>query len=380
MIINRLILKNFGKKITSLVPDNGIVVIKVVDSKTGNILSGATVNINGKILRTNSEGEVQVNDVKPGEISATASDNGYTNGKISVKKILRTNSEGEVQVNDVKPGEISATASDNGYTNGKISVKVDPNGKVTGIISLTPDNGTVVIKVVNSKTGKVLSGATVNIDGQILHTNSNGEIQVNDVKPGEIIATASDKGYTNGQTSVKLDQNGKVTGIIALDPEAGKVIITVSGNNGLLRNKKIIVNGKEEKTNSNGQIIVGTTAGTNHIKISVSGYNDKNIDVNVTTGNTKYRTVTLTPKVASVRINTIGKDGNIISSKIVNENNPELAIPKGYKVSSITVNEKNLPDTGINNDIRSNIEGMVTWASILGILGIGEIFRRKNRK
>ena len=356
-----------GKKITSLVPDNGIVVIKVVDSKTGNILSGATVNINGKILRTNSEGEVQVNDVKL--------------------------------------GEISATASDNGYTNGKISVKVDPNGKVTGIISLTPDNGTVVIKVVNSKTGKVLSGATVNIDGQILHTNSNGEIQVNDVKPGEIIATASDKGYTNGQTSVKLDQNGKVTGIIALDPEAGKVIITVSGNNGLLRNKKIIVNGKEEKTNSNGQIIVGTTAGTNHIKISVSGYNDKNIDVNVTTGNTKYRTVTLTPKVASVRINTIGKDGNIISSKIVNENNPELAIPKGYKVSSITVNgekinennltksdledkdvsinivnDKNLPDTGINNDIRSNIEGMVTWASILGILGIGEIFRRKNRK
>ena len=48
------------------------------------------------------------------------------------------------------------------------------------------DNGTVTIKVVDSKTGKVLSGATVNINGQILHTNSNGEVQVSNVKPGNI--------------------------------------------------------------------------------------------------------------------------------------------------------------------------------------------------
>ena len=513
-----------GAGTISLTPDNGTVVIKVVDSKTGNVLSGVTVNINGQTLRTNSNGEVQINDVKPGEINATASDKGYNKGQVSVKldpngkatgiialnpeagkvivtvngengplkntkitvngvsettdaegqvivktsegsntitigsknyhngtvivdgkpgetektnitltpdngtmkitvvdsstkkglanakvtyggKTYTTDSNGQVTISNVVPGDVIVNASDNNYHNESTKVEVTPNGEGNGTISLVPDTGTVVIKVINSKTGKILSGATVNIDGQTLYTNSNGEVQANDVKPGEIIATASDKGYTNGQTSVKLDPNGNVTGIIALDPEAGKVIITVNGDNGLLKNKKIIVNGKEEKTNSNGEIIVGTTAGTNHIKISVNGYNDKNIDVNVTTGNTKYRTVTLTPKVASVRINTIGKDGNIISSKIVNENNPELTIPKGYKVSSITVNgekinennltksdledkdvsinivnDKNLPDTGINDDISSNIEGIVTWASILGILGIGEIFRRKNRK
>ncbi len=436
-----------GTGTISLTPDNGTMKITVVDSSTKKALENAKVTYDEKTYTTDSKGEVTISNVVPGDITVDGSDKNYHSGSTKVEvtpngegsgiisltpdngtmkitvidsstkkalenakvtydgKTYTTDSNGEVTITNVIPGDIIVDGSDDNYHSGSTKVEVTPNGEGTGIISLTPDNGTVVIKVVNSKTGKVLSGATVNIDGQILHTNSNGEIQVNDVKPGEIIATASDKGYTNGQTSVKLDPNGKVTGIIALDPEAGKVIITVSGNNGLLRNKKIIVNGKEEKTNSNGQIIVGTTAGTNHIKISVSGYNDKNIDVNVTTGNTKYRTVTLTPKVASVRINTIGKDGNIISSKIVNENNPELTIPKGYKVSSITVNgekinennltksdledkdvsinivnDKNLPDTGINNDISSNIEGMVTWASILGILGIGEIFRRKNRK
>lgn len=293
--------------------------------------------------------------------------------------------------------------------NGKVvSGGLDPtsigNSKITVIYNLER-YGNAVVKVIDSQTGKVLSGATVNIDGQTLHTNSNGEVQVSDVKPGEISATASDEGYTNGQTSVKLDPNGKATGIISLAPVTGKVIITVNDDNGLLKNKTIIVNGKEEKTNDSGEITVGTTQGINHIKVALKGYNDKNIDVNATTGSTKYKTITLTPKTASVRINIIGKDGNIVSSKIVNENDPQLVIPKGYKVSSITVNgekigkdnltksdlknkdvsinivnDKNLPNTGVGGELGSNIEDLVTLASIIGMLGIGEVFRRKNRR
>ena len=484
----------------------------------------ATVNINGRILHTKSNGEVQVSNVKPGNISATASDTGYTNGQTSVNldpngkatgtislnpeagkvivtvngengplkntkvtvngtpeitngegqvtvktsegkntitigsenyhngtvivdgkpggtdktnvtltpdngtmkitvvdsetkkplenakvtydgKTYTTNAKGEVTISNVKPGDVTVDGSDDNYQNGSTKVEVTPNGQETGTISLTPDNGTVTIKVVDSKTGKVLSGATVNINGQTLHTNSNGEVQVSNVKPGSISATASDEGYTNGQTSVNLDPNGKAFGIISLNPEAGKVVITVNNDKGPLRNKIIIVNGKEEKTNDNGEVTVGTTVGTNHIKISLNGYNDKNIDVNTTIGSTKYKTVTLTPKMPSVRINIIGKDGNIISSKIVNENSPQLDIPKGYKIYSITVNgekvngnnltksdlenkdvainvvnDKNLPNTGINGEVIFNIEELVTVASIIGMLGLGEIFRRKNRR
>ena len=114
---------------------------------------------------------------------------------------------------------------------------------------------------------KLYQGRTVNINGQTLHTNSNGEVQVSNVKPGNISATASDKGYTNGQTSVKLDPNGKATGTISLNPEAGKVVVTVNGENGPLKNTKVIVNGTPETTNGEGQVTVKTLEGKNTITI-----------------------------------------------------------------------------------------------------------------
>ena len=431
----------------TLTPDNGTMKITVVDSETKKPLQNATVTYGGKTYTTDRNGEVTISNVTPGDVIVDGSDNNYHNGSTKVEvtpnrqgtgvisltpdngtmkitvvdsetkkplenakvtydgKTYTTDRNGEVTISNVKPGDVTVDGSDDNYQNGSTKVEVTPNGQETGTISLTPDNGTVTIKVVDSKTGKVLSGATVNINGQTLHTNSNGEVQVSNVKPGNISATASDEGYTNGQTSVNLDPNGKAFGIISLNPEVGKVVITVNNDKGPLRNKIIIVNGKEEKTNDNGEVTVGTTVGTNHIKISLNGYNDKNIDVNTTIGSTKYKTVTLTPKMPSVRINIIGKDGNIISSKIVNENSPQLDIPKGYKIYSITVNgekvngnnltksdlenkdvainvvnDKNLPNTGINGEVIFNIEELVTVASIIGMLGLGEIFRRKNRR
>ncbi|MFR5267273.1 collagen binding domain-containing protein, partial [Clostridium sp.] len=431
----------------TLTPDKGTMKITVVDSETKKPLQNATVTYGGKTYTTDRNGEVTISNVTPGDVIVDGSDNNYHNGSTKVEvtpngqgtgvisltpdngtmkitvvdsetkkplenakvtydgKTYTTDRNGEVTISNVKPGDVTVDGSDDNYQNGSTKVEVTPNGQETGTISLTPDNGTVTIKVVDSKTGKVLSGATVNINGQTLHTNSNGEVQVSNVKPGNISATASDEGYTNGQTSVNLDPNGKAFGIISLNPEVGKVVITVNNDKGPLRNKIIIVNGKEEKTNDNGEVTVGTTVGTNHIKISLNGYNDKNIDVNTTIGSTKYKTVTLTPKMPSVRINIIGKDGNIISSKIVNENSPQLDIPKGYKIYSITVNgekvngnnltksdlenkdvainvvnDKNLPNTGINGEVIFNIEELVTVASIIGMLGLGEIFRRKNRR
>ena len=142
-----------------------------------------------------------------------------------------TNGEGQVTVKTSEGKNTIIIGSEN-YHDGTVTVYGKPGGTEKANVTLTPDNGTVTIKVVDSKTGKVLSGATVNINGQTLHTNSNGEVQVSNVKPGNISATASDEGYTNGQTSVKLDPNGKVTGTISLNPEAGKVVVTVNGENG----------------------------------------------------------------------------------------------------------------------------------------------------
>ncbi len=191
------------------------------------------------------------------------------------------------------------------YHNGSTKVEVTPNGEGTGTISLIPDNGTVVIKVVDSKTGKILSGATVNINGQTLRTNSNGEVQINDAKPGEIIATASEKGYTNGQTSVKLEPNGKTTGIISLNPEAGKVVVTVNGQNGPLKNTKVTVNGVAETTDGEGQVIVKTSEGPNKITIGSKNYHNGIITVDGKPGETEKAHVTLTPDNGTMKITVV---------------------------------------------------------------------------
>ncbi len=87
-------------------------------------------------------------------------------------KTYTTNGKGEVTISNVTPGDVTVDGSDDNYHSGSTKVEVTPNGQETGTISLTPDNGTVKIKVIDSKTRKVLSRATVNLNGLILHTNS----------------------------------------------------------------------------------------------------------------------------------------------------------------------------------------------------------------
>ena len=65
------------------------------------------------------------------------------------------------------------------------------------------------IIVVDSETKKPLENAKVAYDGKTYTTDRNGEVTISNVKPGDVKATASDEGYTNGQTSVNLDPNEK---------------------------------------------------------------------------------------------------------------------------------------------------------------------------
>ncbi|MFR5264738.1 carboxypeptidase regulatory-like domain-containing protein, partial [Clostridium sp.] len=231
------------------------------------------------------------------------------NAKVTYNgKTYTTNAKGEVTISGITPGDITVDGSDDNYQNGSTKVEVPPNGQGTGTISLTPDNGTVTIKVVDSKTGNSLSGATVNINGQTLHTNLNGEVQVSNVKPGNISATASDEGYTNGQTSVNLDPNGKATGTISLNPEAGKVVVTVNGENGPLKNTKVTVNGTPETTNGEGQVTVKTSEGKNTITIGSKNYHNGTVTVDGKPGETGKTNITLTPDNGTMKITVVDSE------------------------------------------------------------------------
>ncbi len=310
--------------------------ITVVDSETKKPLENAKVTYDGKTYTTNAKGEVTISNVKPGDVTVDGSDDNYQNGSTKVEvtpngqddgKTYTTNAKGEVTISNVKPGDVTVDGSDDNYQNGSTKVEVTPNGQGTGIISLTPDvevtpngqgtgiisltpdNGTMNIKVVDSKTKKALSKATVNIDGQTLHTNSNGEVQISNVKPGDVKATGSDEGYTNGQTSVNLDPNGKATGTISLNPEAGKVVVTVNGENGPLRNTKVIVNGVKPGD-------VKATA-------SDEGYNNGQTSVKLDPNGKVTGTISLNPEAGKVVVTVNGENGPLKNTKVTVNGSPE---------------------------------------------------------
>ena len=197
----------------TLTPDNGTMKITVVDSETKKPLENAKVTYNGKTYTTNAKGEVTISNVKPGNVTVDGSDNNYHSGSTKVEvtpngqgtgiisltpdngimKIIVVDSEtkkplenakvtydgktyttdrnGEVTISNVKPGDVTVDGSDDNYQNGSTKVEVTLNGQETGTISLTPDNGTMKITVVDSETKKPLQNATVTYGGKTYTTH-----------------------------------------------------------------------------------------------------------------------------------------------------------------------------------------------------------------
>ncbi len=125
-------------------------------------------------------------------------------------KTYTTHVKGELTISNVTPGNVTVYVSDDNYHNGSNKVEVTPNGQGTGVISLTPDNGTMKITVVDSETKKPLENAKVTYDG----------------------------------------------GTISLNPEAGKVAVVDSETNKPLQNTKVTYNGKTYTTNVKGEVTI----------------------------------------------------------------------------------------------------------------------------
>ncbi len=179
-------------------------------------------------MHTNSNGEVKVSNVKPGNIGATASDEGYNNGHTSVKldpngkvtgtislnpeagKVIvtvngtpeTTNGEGQVTVK-TSEGKNTITIGSENYHNGTVTVDGKPGGTEKANVTLTPDNGTMKITVIDSETKKPLENAKVTYDGKTYTTNGKGEVTISNVTPGDVTVDGSDDNYHSGSKQME---------------------------------------------------------------------------------------------------------------------------------------------------------------------------------
>ena len=174
------------------------------DSDTGKVLSGAVFDLYkqdgtklASDLTTDAKGQIKVNDLKPGDyyFIETAAPAGY-------------------ELNDSKLNftvELQTTT--------KVATVAATNGQKTGSVVLNKTDG---------DTGKALSGAVFDLykkDGTKLAsgltTDTKGQIQVNDLKPGDyyFVETAAPAGYklSNEKISftIKLQLNNESAVVVA---------------------------------------------------------------------------------------------------------------------------------------------------------------------
>ena len=108
------------------IPTEGDITVRVVDSETGNAISGASVSGASRSGSTNSSGYAYFYDVPFGSYTFTASKSGY----------YSDSSNATISLSDMTDS---------------ITIYLDP----------IPTEGDITVKVVDSGTGRVISGASV---------------------------------------------------------------------------------------------------------------------------------------------------------------------------------------------------------------------------
>ncbi|MFD1431061.1 SpaA isopeptide-forming pilin-related protein, partial [Lacticaseibacillus mingshuiensis] len=300
----------------------GSVVLNKTDSDTGKALSGAVFDLYKKDgtkiasgLTTDAKGQIQVNDLKPGDyyfvetaapagyelndsklnftvelqtttkvatvsatnaektgsvvLNKTDSDTGkalsgavfdlYKKDGTKIASGLTTDAKGQIQVNDLKPGDyyFVETAAPAGYelNDSKLNftVELQTTTKVATVSETNAEKtGSVVLNKTDGDTGKALAGAVFDLykkDGTKiasgLTTDAKGQIQVNDLKPGDyyFVETAAPAGYELNdsklnftvelQTTTKVATvsatNGQKTGSVVLNKTDGDTGKALSG-------------------------------------------------------------------------------------------------------------------------------------------------------
>ncbi|WP_058211187.1 SpaA isopeptide-forming pilin-related protein [Lactococcus lactis] len=219
----------------------------------------------GSVVLTKTDGD-------NGKVLSGAKFSLYKKDGTELKSNLETNAQGQIMVNDLKPGEyyFQETSAPAGYLldSHKINftIELQTSNKVTKVLAKNLEKvGSVILTKSDSATGKVLDGATFDLfdsKGKLVYkslvTNSKGQIEVNNLKPGNYYFKE-----TKAPTGYVLNDKNQYAFTIELQTTAkiSKVSVTNVKEKGLLNPVKHISNSKDKglpKTgdSSNGWIMI----------------------------------------------------------------------------------------------------------------------------
>ncbi len=206
------------------IPKTGDIDVTVVDSETGDPISGAYVSGCGQYGYTNYYGDITFYDVLYGGYTISASASGYYSG--------------------------SAYASiSKNYPYDSVTIYLDP----------IPTEGDITVRVIDSETGRAISGASVSGASRSGSTNSSGYAYFYDVPFGSYTFTASKSGYYSDSSKATIslsDMTDSITIYLDPIPTSGDITVYVrdKATNAVISGASVSGGGRSGTTNSSGYI------------------------------------------------------------------------------------------------------------------------------
>ena len=332
----------------------GNYVVEIVKKEQGTetALPGAVFNVNGEDKEaTNSNGilslgTVEITDTETLDtytITETSSPEGYNKFEGSIELSVAKKLENGNYVVDtenttmVVKDSTGATITENvpvtiEKTTGRITIEVD-NEKIVG------DYGLEIVKV-DSKTGEKLSGAVFNVNGEDKTvTNTNGVLNLGTI---QITGTATKDSYIIKETT-SPDTYNKFDGTIELDVakklENGKYVIDTANTTMTVKDSagaEITQNIPVTIDKTTGKITITVENMKKEFDLALRKFiiavsNDQTIEEDEYLRN-EDGSYSRAPVVDASQLNTVGTDGNRITTAIYNHTKEPVEVRKGDTV------------------------------------------------
>ncbi|MED4051937.1 carboxypeptidase regulatory-like domain-containing protein [Priestia megaterium] len=199
---SRSVILTSGETVTttlSLAPNPGSINGIITSEQTGEVISGATI---------------QIFDLTSALVATVVSDN-----------------NGFYQFTSPTPGLYQVVSSANNFGSSVQGAQVFSNQTTIVNLSLTPNPGSIFGTVVNEQTGEFIVGATIVVRQfsptgpivQTIATDSSGQFTVLNLEPGSYTVTAYTPNFGTESTTVLVQSNLLSTVSLALTPNPGTI-------------------------------------------------------------------------------------------------------------------------------------------------------------
>ena len=366
--------ENINKTVT-IAPKHTILNLTFKNMETNKIMANTKVTFNGAHFTTNSKGQIEGMKLWATPQSIKLESNGFESTTINIDakagetinqtvmlapkhtilnltfknaetgKIMAntkvtfngahftTNSKGQIEGMKLWAAPQSIKLESNGFENKTINIDAKAGETINQTVMLAPKHTILNLTFKNAETGKIMANTKVTFNGAHFTTNSKGQIEGMKLWAAPQSIKLESNGFENKTININAKAGETINQAVMLTPSTvttklNKISESQSSNLNLtfinmstgqiMANTQINVNGSIFTTNSKGQLpTIPVDAINQIIKLGSYGFENVDIKLDTTVGETINRSIKLAPNPSSQVITVMS---GITNEPIANSN------------------------------------------------------------